>query len=822
MRAILKTIAVLAVTMFTSCAKDLTNNAVSPIESETTTVTVGFNETKTYVGDLIDGVRKVYWSEGDQIAINGNASTTIAISENQRFAEFGFTCILDYPYSVLYPAADYVDDAHINLPSVQEAADGTFATNCAPMACVAEEGDALSLHHLASVVRLQVKLPAESAHAEHNLAKVEFRGKAGEQVSGKFAIDYATATLTPTSTAAADQVVVTKVGKTLSAEEATDIFVVVPAREYAQGFTVRLTDKNGHYMDISAGTITLIKGDIKAMPLFEFVPTGTITGVNIASAQEWNEFVADYNAGNYAEIENFTVNITNDLVFEGTTSKAFAQIGTFSGTIDGGEFSIKGLKDSNNSVVNILNEGAIVKNLNIDSSSNFKFTTYWYNDGVFVRENNGTLINCTNNADIAIVDANRNHEFRIGGLVGRNYSKGSVNECANNGNLTIDSGAKFQGNSFHFGGIVAYNQGTVSNTANNGVLTLAGDNASYQYNFIGGIVGQNEGTVSGCTNGAYATITSTLVTNRHFVGGIVGWNKGTCTGNTNNADIDYSPTAFGGKNPWLYVGGVVGGIESGTINSNTNTGSISNSTSKTHGGVGGIVGTINSSATTFELKNNSVASSATISSTATGGNMGVGGLIGNSHDWAGTIDLKGDTGKIECKVEGGTTGSACGLGGVVGLSYKGPKFKNVTNCACVITMRNNANNASAGGIVGRINEATEITDCVYKGNITVTGTSSNTSLVGGIAGYLVKASVVSGCKYYGNIVVETTKSHFGGIIGHDSSGNTISNSSCGGVFAGITVDTDELALQYVSRAGYGIENSASNSTCTNITYWNGN
>ena len=102
MRAILKTIAVLAVTMFTSCAKDLTNNAVSPIESETTTVTVGFNETKTYVGDLIDGVRKVYWSEGDQIAINGNASTTIAISENQRFAEFGFTCILDYPYSVLW------------------------------------------------------------------------------------------------------------------------------------------------------------------------------------------------------------------------------------------------------------------------------------------------------------------------------------------------------------------------------------------------------------------------------------------------------------------------------------------------------------------------------------------------------------------------------------------------------------------------------------------------------------------------------------------------------------------------------------------------
>ena len=822
MGTILKTIAVLAVTVFTGCIKEFTNEAVAPSKDETTTITVGFNETKTYLGELIDGVRKVYWSEGDKIAINGNASTTIAISENQRFAEFGFTCILDYPYSVLYPAADYVDEAHINLPSVQESADGTFATNCAPMACVAGEDDAVTLHHLTSIVRLQVKLPADSDHAAHNLAKVEFRGRADEQVSGKFAIDYATATLTPTSTAAADQVVATKVGKTLSAEETTDIFVVVPAGEYAQGFTVRLIDKNGHYMDISAGAITLTKGDIKAMPPFEFVPTGTITGVNIASAQEWNEFVADYNAGNYAEIVDLKVNIIDDLVFDETTSKTFVQLGTFNGTIDGGNFSIKGLKDSNNSVVNILSEGAIVKNLNIDSSSNFKFTTYWYNDGVFVRENKGSLQNCTNNADITIVDAGRDHEFRIGGLVGRNYSTGSVSGCTNTGDLTIDSGAKFNGNSFHFGGIVAYNQGVVLNSTNNGVLTLAGDNASYQYNFIGGIVGQNEGSVSGCTNGEYATITSTLVTNRHFVGGVVGWNKGTCTGNTNNADIDYSPTSFGGKNPWLYLGGIVGGIESGTINSNTNTGSISNSTSKTHGGVGGIVGTINSTATTFELKNNSVTSSATINSTATGGNMGVGGLIGNSHDWAGTIDLAGDTGKIECKVEGGTTGSACGLGGVVGLSYKGPKVKNVTNCACTITVRNNANNASAGGIVGRIGEATEITNCVYKGNITVTGTSSNTSLVGGIAGYLVKASVVSGCKYYGNIVVETTKSHFGGIIGHDSSGNTISNSSCGGVFAGITVNTDALALQYVSRAGYGIANSASNSTCTNITYWNGN
>ena len=405
MRTILKTLAVLAVTTLAGCAKDLINGIVEPNEGEITTVSVGLCDTKTYLGELVDGSRKVYWSENDQISINGNASASVKISESKRSAEFAFAGILNYPYSVLYPASDYVDDAHINLPSVQESADGTFAAGSAPMACVADEGDAITLHHLTSVVRLQVKLPADSDHTAHDLAKVEFSGKAGEQVCGKFAIDYASATITPTSTAEADKVLAAKVGKTLSTDEATDVFVVVPAGEYAQGFTVRLIDKAGHYMDIATGAITLVKGDIKAMPPFEFVPTGTLVGVQISSAQEWNEFVTAYNAGNYAETPNLAINILDDLVFDNNSSKSFVQIDKLSGTINGGNFSIKGLKDSNHSLVNQLLEGGVIKNLNIDASSNFRFTTYWYHDGVFVRENFGCLENCTNNADITIVDA---------------------------------------------------------------------------------------------------------------------------------------------------------------------------------------------------------------------------------------------------------------------------------------------------------------------------------------------------------------------------------------------------------------------------------
>ena len=130
MRKIFKTVAALAVVIFASCTNELMNEINAPIDSETTVVGVGFVESKTYLGDLVNGARKVYWSDGDQIAINGNESTQIAISENKNFAEFTFAGTLDYPYSVLYPASAYVDASTISLPAVQAAVYILFICQC--------------------------------------------------------------------------------------------------------------------------------------------------------------------------------------------------------------------------------------------------------------------------------------------------------------------------------------------------------------------------------------------------------------------------------------------------------------------------------------------------------------------------------------------------------------------------------------------------------------------------------------------------------------------------------------------------------------------
>jgi hypothetical protein len=106
-------------------------------------------------------------------------------------------------------------------------------------------------------------------------------------VSGDFNIDYASATLTDKgSTATKDLKVSAKVAQILTTESAIDVFVVVPAREYANGFTVTFVDKNGHYMEKSSSSaLILAKGEVRAMPELAFEPTGTKFDVEISSAE---------------------------------------------------------------------------------------------------------------------------------------------------------------------------------------------------------------------------------------------------------------------------------------------------------------------------------------------------------------------------------------------------------------------------------------------------------------------------------------------------------------------------------------------------------
>lgn len=239
-----------------------------------TTLIIDLGKSRTSLGEIqSDGRIALSWSEGDCIAANGQYSKEAQIkSDNDGVAYFNFVESLTYPCSILYPASFYKSATTINLPSVQTFSVGGVATNTLPMASyVVDGGDSPIMKQLVGVVHLRIKAASEEGEPYRSLLKVEFIGGNVEQVCGDFEIDYENSTLTPLSSK--ERKVAVKMNSLLLTSETVDVYIVVPAREYSNGYTIRVTDVDGWFMDqkkLSAQKIE--RGEVVAMPEFEFKP----------------------------------------------------------------------------------------------------------------------------------------------------------------------------------------------------------------------------------------------------------------------------------------------------------------------------------------------------------------------------------------------------------------------------------------------------------------------------------------------------------------------------------------------------------------------
>lgn len=284
-----------ALAALTVCGCSDSDDFVVPSQGGTS-LTIELESGRTYLGESVDGIRPVYWSSGDCIKANDLTSAEAKIDEeNAQVAVFEFGTKLTYPCNVLYPATIYKDATTISLPSVQNAAvNGTIATNTLPMAtCVQEAGSRLKLHHLTGVIQLQLRA-CDDKYSD-KIYKIEFWGGSEEpensdvpheQVSGDFVIDYETATLTSTSSKNSTQRLSVLVSEELSTDKLTNVFIVVPAQEYKDGFTVRIINENGQYLDkTKPSSQSVEKGEVIKMPEIQFIPTNTLIGVEIPSGQ---------------------------------------------------------------------------------------------------------------------------------------------------------------------------------------------------------------------------------------------------------------------------------------------------------------------------------------------------------------------------------------------------------------------------------------------------------------------------------------------------------------------------------------------------------
>ena len=744
MKKIFRSVAALAVVLFAGCTQDLNNEVATPVVGGETTVTVGIADTKTYLGDLVDGARKVYWEADDQIAINGVASTQTTLNEEKTVAEFLFPAALQTPYSALYPAKAYVDAQTINLPAHQGRGLENVDNNALPMAGYAAEDGVVTLHHLAGAVKYQISF-GEKTTDKHSIRRLEVWGNNNEQMAGDFTIDYQSATLTAAGTNAESKVVV-EIDKDQNEEGIVTVYAVLPAIEYTKGITVRLIDKAGHYMDLASKAMTIEKGEIKAMPAVEFVPTGTIVDaeISIASAAEWNAFVKEYNADKYEGVV-VSVKFTQDIVFDDATNAEFETIeasnGYFAGVVDGQGFSIKGLKSVNKPIFNSIT-GSVLKNIVVDASCEWTYT------GISLKANTwfGTLAVDIFSSTVENITFNGKSTYDAmtadglgltvytGNIIGRTNAQCIMKNCVNNGtletlgtcNFGIKSDGKAPGGTVYSGGLVGYSRCPMEDCTNNGAIT---QNWSAHTKATGGIVGRITGT------GALVNCVNT----------------GTITDNSLRTPVDAGSAVYD-YNRYLYVGGIVG-LPACDVTNCSNSGAVTANSDIKSVWAGGVVAFTNTDIGNFTNLSNS----GTITSTAGVRYLAMGGVIGATKSTGIHANLENTGEIVALKAENSTT-VTMDVGGIIGqvsvdCTLDGTSAYNIVNKGNVRYEYNNANDynyLSVGGIVGTFKKKAIVKNVKNENPIQLLSNSSTnknqTSYVGGIVGVIAGAgSTLENC-----------------------------------------------------------------------------
>ena len=284
-----------AIIALTSCQEELMPQqkpVVDRVPSEFHGTIEEMDATKTY----LDEFNNVRWAIGDQITIF--AGNTLAEryqvtddSHGKTSADFDYirsssfaggsditNNIAFYPYSgdidCAYgdsnsPVESYILTGVV-LPSVQEYAADSFGPGAAPMVAVTGSADeyGLKFRNICGGLKLQVL-------GNDRIASVRLTGNGGEVLCGpaeiKAFVDYSVPSITMTG----DDTEVTLdcgEGVQLNMDEATSFIISLPPMEFAEGFTVELTDVDGGKMTVSASVAnTITRSSLLRMPAITYV-----------------------------------------------------------------------------------------------------------------------------------------------------------------------------------------------------------------------------------------------------------------------------------------------------------------------------------------------------------------------------------------------------------------------------------------------------------------------------------------------------------------------------------------------------------------------
>ena len=415
--------------LFTSfaCTTDATEDLGVKVGGQTE-IALSLEESRTQLGEKADELYPLYWSEGDQITVNGVASAALTAEQaGGAGAVFTFDAVLTRPLSIIYPAS--AEAGSVTFLANQEYKVGTFASGAAPMYGYAtepaegEEAAPIQLHHLTGVLRFAVK-------GDVSLAKAVITSDSGD-LAGTYAIDCANGALTPQEGLTSKQIVLSfGEGLALNTTEATPFYVTVPAGKYG-AVQVRLvtTDDKNMVVKFSAyGDKAIKAGTVREFGEFTFVE-------NAISADE----AGVYEIYTYDDLLQFAKIAA---VFSPRTeAKLMANINIPEGvqwtpiegythTFNGNNFAIDGLTAPLFGHSEAKIKDLTLTNVNVSAQDATHFGTF---ANVI---NNGALTNCSAEGTLTFGEGSSEGNF-IGGLVGY-MSNSEFHHNTNRVNLVVN------------------------------------------------------------------------------------------------------------------------------------------------------------------------------------------------------------------------------------------------------------------------------------------------------------------------------------------------------------------------------------------------
>ena len=290
---------------------------------------------------------------------------------------------------------------------------------------------------------------------------------------------------------------------------------------------------------------------------------------------------------NISTNENGTYALNQDIDASATAGwnngAGFTPISSFSGLLDGQNYTISGLTINSSTGSNVgligTNNGTI-ENLTLSGGS---VTSNASNVGALAGTNNGTVSNVSSSINVtggtkgtqwvaglvadnygSVLDSSTSGTVsggtstweRVGGVVATNELGATVNSTSS---ATVTGGRSGWND---VGGVVATNYGSVGDLSSTGTVISDGGSGSYN---IGGVVGINWGTIGSSTSSA--TLVDRTGASGWF-GLVAGTNEGSIEG------VIVTGSIFGTNNGGSVVIGLVAGTNSGTIDSSAAYGSV--------------------------------------------------------------------------------------------------------------------------------------------------------------------------------------------------------------------------------------------------------